>query len=367
MSRKLCLLTFLLLCSLVAPQCDSTAPLNTSSSGFAFEMILVKLQLLEHQFIVHNMETEEKITVLSAKIENLIKNVESLAWTAQQTEETANQLKLNGKYIAKNLTAIQSDLTSVLTEQKLLRAKNQWKDQYLSQRCGNSTILTLNGGSLGGIDHSYKSCNKIPFLVSGVYTIQPEKPFKKAITVLCDQEYESGGWTVIQHRFDGSLNFYREWQEYKDGFGNLDGEFWLGLDRIHQLTNAEPHELVVLLEDFEGNKTHAKYDQFQIGNEHEKYALNVLDGYSGTAGDSLGGAKAMKFSTFDSDNDSHTTNCASVYHGAWWYAGCHQSNLNGKYLRGHTEEYATGMVWKSFGGYHYSLKSSKMMIRPKSN
>uniref|UniRef100_A0A4Y0BEW5 Fibrinogen C-terminal domain-containing protein n=1 Tax=Anopheles funestus TaxID=62324 RepID=A0A4Y0BEW5_ANOFN len=209
----------------------------------------------------------------------------------------------------------------------------------------------------------YSSCSKVS--VSGVYKIQPEKPFKEPMSVLCDQDYESGGWIVIQHRFDGSTNFYRNWQEYKNGFGNLEGEFWLGLDRIYHLTVSRPHELVVLLEDFEGGKKFARYDHFEIGDESQTYNLTKVDGYSGTAGDSLAMSKGMKFSTIDSDNDTSKESCAIYHTGAWWYASCHNSNLNGKYLHGVTAEYATGMVWRTFRGFNYSLKSAKMMIRPK--
>ncbi|XP_050074978.1 ficolin-1-like [Anopheles maculipalpis] len=366
MSKKAGLLLLLLMCNVIKSQCQSAALSSAPSGGFAFELVIVKLQALEHQLIDRKLATEEKFAILSSKIDNLIKNVENLAWTAKLSADALNQLQLNGRFIEKNLTPIQRDLSSVVAEQKLLVTNSQLKD-YLSQGCCNSTIYPFNGESMTTISQSrnYASCNKLPFSVSGVYTIQPEKPFKKPITVLCDQEYESGGWIVIQHRFDGSMNFYRGWQEYKEGFGNLEGEFWLGLDLIYQLTNSGPHELVILLEDFDGNKSYAKYDQFQIGTEDKKYALTVIDGYSGTAGDSFGDAKAAKFSTYDSDNDIHHTNCAEVYHGAWWYKGCHNSNLNGKYLRGPTVEYATGMVWKSLRGYHYSLKISKMMIKPK--
>ncbi|XP_050072680.1 ficolin-1-like [Anopheles maculipalpis] len=209
----------------------------------------------------------------------------------------------------------------------------------------------------------YKFCSAVPS--SGVYEIQPEKPFKQPITVLCDQEYESGGWIVIQHRFDGSTNFYRNWKEYKNGFGNLEGEFWLGLDRIYHLTVSIPHELIVLLEDFEGNKTIAKYDLFEIGHEDQKYVVTKIGAYSGTAGDSFSGTKNMKFSTFDADNDTWENQCAVTFAGAWWYSNCHSSNLNGKYLRGETKEYATAMEWSTFRGHHYALKTSKMMIRPK--
>ena len=70
------------------------------------------------------------------------------------------------------------------------------------------------------------------------------------------------------------------------------------------------------------------------------------------------------FTTKDFDQDDYDGNCAKLYHGAWWYARCHSSNLNGKYLSGETTEYATSMTWSPFRGQHYSLKSSKMMFRP---
>ncbi|XP_052894418.1 ficolin-1-like [Anopheles moucheti] len=212
----------------------------------------------------------------------------------------------------------------------MVMAKMQLLELRLDQCCSRSSIMPLEQEQRGV---KYTSCTKIPFPDSGVYTIQPEKPFKEPITVQCDQEYESGGWTVIQHRFDGSTNFYRSWQEYKNGFGNLEGEFWLGLDRIYHLTVSGPHELVVLLEDFDGNKTYAKYDQFEIGNENQKYAITKLGEYSGTAGDCMTNSKGLQFSTFDNDNDIAMGNYAEFFAGAWWYELYNNSNLNGRYLR----------------------------------
>ncbi|KXJ82531.1 hypothetical protein RP20_CCG013298 [Aedes albopictus] len=128
----------------------------------------------------------------------------------------------------------------------------------------------------------YESCDKVPSKVSGVYNLQIGPQETKR--VFCDQKYDGGGWAVLQRRFDGSVNFYREWAEYKRGFGNMDGgEFWLGLDIIHQLTYSGPHELVVLLEDFEGNSTHAKLGRFEVAGEHEAYKVTLAQGYSGTA------------------------------------------------------------------------------------
>lgn len=210
----------------------------------------------------------------------------------------------------------------------------------------------------------YASCDKLPSKKSGVYQIRTY--LHEVTEVYCDQEYDGGGWTVIQKRFDGSVNFYRDWSEYKRGFGILDGgEFWLGLDVIHQLTYSAPHELVVLLEDFEGNSTYGKLDRFEVAGEQSAYKVTLAEGFSGPAGDSFTGTKTAMFSTLDKDNDTWGNSCAVTYHGAWWYTACHSSNLNGKYSKGNTTEYATGMVWYTFRGHHYALKSSKMMIRRK--
>ncbi|EAU76683.2 AGAP004916-PA [Anopheles gambiae str. PEST] len=260
-----------------------------------------------------------------------------------------NELNLLGHLIIEKEVQLQSKLYDLSSK----------IDSLMQQKCNTTTLPVFNETK----DDVYRSCKETP--TTGVYMIQPEKPFKEPITVLCDQEYESGGWIVIQHRFDGSTNFYRNWKEYKNGFGNLDGEFWLGLDRIYQLTVSQPYELVVLLEDFDGNKTFARYDQFEIADENQMYMLSKIEGFSGPAGDSLGNAKGMKFSTLDSDNDIAKDSCAVTFTGAWWYNACHASNLNGQYLRGKTTECGKGMVWDTFRGHCHSLKMAKMMIRPK--
>lgn len=113
---------------------------------------------------------------------------------------------------------------------------------------------------------------------SGVYSINPDG--SGAFNVFCNQTTAGGGWTVFQKRLDGSVDFYLNWTNYKTGFGSLNGEFWLGLDRIHRLTNSSNNKLRVDLEDMSGNTAYAEYSVFTVGNDATKYQLNV-NNYSG--------------------------------------------------------------------------------------
>ena len=176
-------------------------------------------------------------------------------------------------------------------------------------------------------------------------------------------ETDGGGWTVFQRRMDGSQNFYLYWKRYALGFGELDEEFWLGLNKIHRLTTSGgSSSLRVDLEDFAGNKRFAKYSVFRVANPLTQYKLTV-GGYSGNAGDSLTYHNGMKFSTRDRDNDVWSGKCAQTFKGAWWYRACHQSNLNGLYLFGHHNSYANGVNWYHWKGHHYSLEFTEMKVR----
>ena len=139
-------------------------------------------------------------------------------------------------------------------------------------------------------------------------------------------ETDGGGWMVFQRRMDGTVDFYRyhnDWADYVKGFGDLNGEFWLGLNKIHRLANSgATKSLRIDLEDFEGNKRHANYSTFQILDSSRKYKLNIT-GYSGDAGDSLTYHNGMNFTTYDQDNDQlhgdsyYNSNCARLHDGAW--------------------------------------------------
>jgi len=128
---------------------------------------------------------------------------------------------------------------------------------------------------------AYTNCSEIyksGARKDGVYTIKPDN--LPAFDVFCDQTTAGGGWTVFQKRLNGSVDFYRNWTDYKVGFGDLNGEFWLGLDNIHRLTSDNNGMLRVDLEDFEGNTAYAEYNKFSVKNENDLYRLNLAS-YSG--------------------------------------------------------------------------------------
>ncbi|XP_069166868.1 fibrinogen C domain-containing protein 1-B [Procambarus clarkii] len=206
---------------------------------------------------------------------------------------------------------------------------------------------------------------------SGVYTIFPASCTARfSVQVWCELEESGTGWTVVQRR--GSMtsdtphpvvDFFRDWAEYKWGFGNLEGEYWLGLEYIHQLTQSGDYELRVDLQDW-GNETRwAKYKHFALANEDHNYTLALGD-YEGTAGNSLKYHQGASFSSRDRDNDLNPRgHCARTFHGAWWFTACHESHLNGRYHHGRHKSYGDGINWMAFRGHNYSLKFSRMMIR----
>jgi hypothetical protein len=113
---------------------------------------------------------------------------------------------------------------------------------------------------------------------NGVYTIDPDGfgIFK----VWCDMQ-NGRGWTVFQRRQDGSVDFYRGWSDYKVGFGNLTGEFWLGLDKIHRLTTFTTQNVLrVDMWDFDGTHAYAKYKNFSVASESDSYKL-IVGNFSG--------------------------------------------------------------------------------------
>lgn len=193
---------------------------------------------------------------------------------------------------------------------------------------------------------------------SGLYNVDPDG--NGAFQVLCDQETNGGGWLVLQKRSTGVVDFNKNWNEYKDGFGNMSTEFWLGNEKIYRLSSMN-QQLLVEIEDFNGEKAHASYKEFSIHSETEKYKL-LVDGYSGTAKDSLSNHNEQLFSTIDQDNDVHpilNSNCAQLRGGGWWYKKCGLTFLNGHYVL----PPGVGITWNTWKGGNHTLKRTTIKIR----
>ncbi|XP_053235030.1 tenascin-X isoform X1 [Podarcis raffonei] len=182
----------------------------------------------------------------------------------------------------------------------------------------------------------------------------------RPLQVYCDMETDGGGWIVFQRRMNGETNFWRNWQEYATGFGNLTREFWLGNDALHQLTTSGDYELRVDLR--AGNESvYATYQNFRVDPPADHYRLH-LGSYSGTAGDAFTYHSGSVFSTKDRDPNRVIIPCAVSYRGAWWYRNCHYANLNGLYANNRDHQ---GINWFNWKGFEFSIPFTEMKLRPR--
>uniref|UniRef100_A0A7M4F5C4 Tenascin n=1 Tax=Crocodylus porosus TaxID=8502 RepID=A0A7M4F5C4_CROPO len=196
---------------------------------------------------------------------------------------------------------------------------------------------------------------------SGLYTIYLNGEKSQPLEVYCDMGSDGGGWIVFLRRHNGKEDFYRNWRTYTAGFGDPKDEFWMGLENLHKITSQGQYELRVDLRD-KGETAFAIYDKFSVGDSKTRYRLKV-DGYTGTAGDSMSYHNGRAFSTYDKDNDSAITNCALSYKGAFWYKNCHRVNLMGRYG---DNSHSQGVNWFHWKGHEYSIEFAEMKLRPSS-
>ncbi|XP_036097018.1 fibrinogen beta chain isoform X3 [Molossus molossus] len=288
--------------------------------------------------------------------------------------------------IPTNLRVLRSILENLRSKIQKLESDVSAQMEYCRTPCTVSCNIPVVSG---------KECEDIVRHggeTSELYLIHPSntvKPYR----VYCDMNTDGGGWTVIQNRQDGSVDFGRQWNPYKRGFGNiatsedgkkycgLPGEYWLGNDKITQLTQMGPTELLVEMEDWKGDKVNARYGGFTIQSEANKYQISV-NKYKGTAGNALmeGASQlvgenrtmtihnGMFFSTLNEDPQKQ---CSKEDGGGWWYNRCHAANPNGRYYWGghyswDMSKHGTddGVVWMNWKGSWYSMKKMSMKIRP---
>ncbi|KAM9272424.1 fibrinogen-like protein 1-like protein [Morus bassanus] len=202
-----------------------------------------------------------------------------------------------------------------------------------------------------------KDCSEVPAgSPSGVYIIHPKG--LHPIVVYCEMNMTDGGWTVIQrNRQSTEVTWAESWSTYKYGFGNVQTEYWLGTEYIHQISKQKVYQVRFVIWDAANNASFAEYSLFNVEDESQGYRLR-LGTYSGSAGDAMASSSPstmhdnMKFSAKDLDQDTYSGNCASSYGGGWWYSACYSVRLNVK----------GGMTWGSL--CNGNCKASAILIKP---
>nr|XP_022316703.1 fibrinogen-like protein A [Crassostrea virginica] len=197
---------------------------------------------------------------------------------------------------------------------------------------------------------------------SGPHYISPDN--RIVVRAFCDMESDGGGWTVVQRRNSSDVNFTRGWKEYKDGFGEATGNYWIGNNILHALTKGDT-TLRIHMMNFSGTTYDAIYKNFRVGDEESKYNMtydcfvevnsSAVDAFGNTSQSSFS-AKNMPFSTFDNDTKE---GCANKQKGGWWYNICSLSNLNGNYC----EEGQHCMTWSISVEHLFGHSETMLSIR----
>ncbi|XP_054714480.1 techylectin-5B-like [Uloborus diversus] len=329
-------------------------------------------QIINYPSIARHEQTTDPAATLYANAD-ILANLQILQSTLYSLRRMADTLQSNLNSIKTNLT----DLTNITRSMQKFEQESLVTKTYFQTSLNILTEEKPNYYPIAGLTQLVqqeaeetlpRDCYDVQQHLrnqSGIYRIRMHYA-SRPIFVFCDMETDGGGWTVFQRRKDGTVDFLREWQDYKHGFGNVGGEFWLGNENLYLLTHQDLYELRIDLADFDDGTAFAKYGGFAVGSEKEKYMLKLLGPLTaGDAGDGMSYHASMPFSTIDMDNDRwEGGHCAKDHTGGWWYNQCDASNLNGQYLRGLNQNEYQGIYWYEWQGPSYSLMTSRMMIRP---
>ncbi|XP_069560879.1 angiopoietin-related protein 3 [Brachyistius frenatus] len=309
-----------------------------------------RLQGLSQSMIPADQLSE--ITTLKEVIEAQDKTITNLLTAVKEQHDQLNHQKMKIKNLEEKLSydSFQDTVDKPMDSDQA--APDMF--EYLT---GNSTGLNTNDFAVDCSDLFNKG-----EVNSGIYVIKPNgsEPFN----VYCEMSSD-GGSTVIQRRVDGSDDFDQTWEKYEKGFGDMEKDFWLGLKKIHSLTQQGVHILRVDLEDWKEETRWAEY-RFSLDGPSNDYTLHVSH-FSGDLPDAMANSTGMRFSTKDRNNDNHrNSNCARNYTGGWWLNSCGETNLNGRYLwlraKGRSVR-RKGIHWRPGTGSSYSLKMTKISVQ----
>ncbi|XP_024120930.1 angiopoietin-1 [Oryzias melastigma] len=359
--------------NLLTHTAEQTRKLNVVEAKVLNHTSRIEIQLLENSLYTNKLEKEllqqtteiRQLRDKNSRLESKVQRLESQQrGELQDMREEKNKLQ----------SVVRTQMTAIEALEKQLRVASSNNTALQRQQAqlmeSVHTLITMVTSTTGPPPQSqaWRDCAdayKAGHSLSGLYHLYISNR-TEPVQVYCDMETSGGGWTLFQRRFNGSVDFQRSWREYKEGFGDMLGEHWLGNEALYQLTSQSQYTMRVELKDWEGNSAHAQYDRFTLTSERQQYRL-YLRGYSGTAGkQSSLNPHGAGFSTRDQDNDNcDHCKCALMLTGGWWFDACGFSNLNGIYYTvGHNIRKLNGIKWHHFRGPSYSLHSTSMMVRP---
>ncbi|XP_023029882.1 scabrous [Leptinotarsa decemlineata] len=280
---------------------------------------------------IQQSEAMSAVSLLREDQKNVIDSMKAIGFTVSSMQDKTNEDREHLKKmkdLVENLVKSSSVQTSKLHDHILKEESNS-----INLNATKATIHLVQ--ELKSFESEYKSIvNKLPKDCStvegppGIYLISPGEG--EPILAHCED-----GWTTIQKRSDGSINFNRNWNEYSNGFGSATGEHWLGNRNLHLLTKLNCSQLQINMKDIYGQYWQANYADFRVADYSMGFKLNI-GRYAGNASDALNYQNTMEFSTIDNDRDISNTHCASNYEGGWWFSHCQHANLNGRYNLGLT-------------------------------
>uniref|UniRef100_A0A8C5SNE7 Angiopoietin like 3 n=1 Tax=Laticauda laticaudata TaxID=8630 RepID=A0A8C5SNE7_LATLA len=334
-----------------------------------------RLQATEEEMRNESLQLNSKIDVLSIekiqlknKLGKLEEKITELVQTQLDIHEPREIASL--KNFVEQQDGRLKHLLKIVQLQHAQLTKQQEQIQDLEEKVKLLNFNTFTQACSFRVSYHNSECNATDCTwiynagerSNGIYSIKPNG--SKAFNVYCEMEGENP-WTIIQKRSDGSVDFNQTWESYRDGFGNLDGEFWLGLQKIYSIVDQADYILRIELEDWKANKRYIEYT-FKMRGPNRDYAL-FLSRITGNIPNALPEQKEIKFSTKDHSNSTERQlNCTENDSGGWWYNVCEETNLNGRYIRssskGKLERKKRGLYWKPQKGKPYLLKSTKLMI-----
>ncbi|XP_035287365.1 angiopoietin-2b [Anguilla anguilla] len=362
--------------NLLSQSAEQTRKLTDVETQVLNQTSRLEIQLLEYSLSTHRLEKQilqqtQEISRLSDKNSFLEERLGAVESRHAQELQALQQEKLQLQELLDRQSRLVSELEGELgssTRNSTLLQRQQASLTETVQRL-LSMVTHCNEISSHPKEEArrFQDCAEIyksGITENGVFALHLPNS-TQTVKVFCDMKTRGGGWTVLQRRQDGSVDFNRGWKDYKTGFGDPSGEHWLGNEIIHLLTSAQDYNLEVQLRDVQGNEAHSHYDYFYVSTEEKNYSLHFR-GFGGSAGRTSSlTPSGTPFSTKDRDNDNCSCKCAQMASGGWWFDACGPSNLNGIYYgSGSNVVRYNGIKWYYWKGPSMIANMTTMMVRP---